>query len=154
MNANTGGTRRDDLAKIHIARKALDLDDEVYRDIIRSVGKAASGSSADLSPTGRARVLTHFAKCGWSPRRRANADGVVVASEHQVRLIGELWAALADVGLVQDRSEAALRRWVESASRRYHAKRVGWAAPEFLPSWVASRVIEHLKRWQARKGGA
>ena len=39
-------TRRKDLAKIHIAKKDLVLDDETYRTIVRTIGKAESGSAA------------------------------------------------------------------------------------------------------------
>ncbi|MBI3545971.1 MAG: regulatory protein GemA [Gammaproteobacteria bacterium] len=149
--------RRNDLAKIHIAKKDLSLDDETYRTIVRSVGGAESGSSADLSPLGRARVLAHFRRVGWNGRhqdkqtkKRITAAGDILASDPQVRMIRSLWIQMADGGAVKNRDEQGLRAWVRSATRRYHNAGVGYSAPEFLPGNVAQKVIEHLKSWARR----
>jgi len=151
-------TRRDDLAKIHIAKKDLALDDETYRLIIRDVGKAESGSSADLSPLGRARVLQHFRSKGWKARRRAveplprrTADnGAVLANSGQIGKIRSFWIQMADAGAVKDRTEQALRRWIRSTTRKYHPQKAGYSAPEFLPARAAQHVIEQLKGWAKR----
>lgn len=150
-------TRRKDLAKIHIAKKDLVLDDETYRTIVREIGKAESGSAAHLSPLGRARVLAHFRRKGWKSRQaenktrpRATPTGDVLASDGQVRIIRSFWIQMADAGAVNERSEQALRAWVKSASRRHHEQHAGWSAPEFLPAWVAQKVIENLKAWSRR----
>lgn len=151
--------RKADLAKIHIAKKDLGLDEDTYRTIVRSIGGAASGSSADLDIAGRARVLHHLRSKGWRPQRirktaaaskRTTATGQAIASHGEVRMIRSLWIQMADAGAVENRSEQGLRAWVQSATRRYHYRRMGWSAPEFLPDWVACRVIEHLKQWGAR----
>jgi len=152
-------TRRADLAKIHIAKKDLDLDDGVYRHIIRTVGGAESCSAADLTALGRARVLRHLMGKGWKPRHaktaeslpmRATGAGDVLASGNQVRMIRSIWIQMSDAGAVRDRTEQGLRAWVRSATRRHHPQRAGYSAPEFLPGWVAMRVIENLKQWARR----
>ena len=149
-------TRRKDLAKIHIAKKDLVLDDETYRTIVRTIGKADSGSAADLSPLGRARVLRHFRLKGWNSRKndrqpkRITPAGEILASDGQVRIIRSYWIQMADAGAVKERSEQGLRAWVRSATRRHHDQLAGWSAPEFLPSWVAQKVIENLKAWARR----
>ncbi|MEW6330186.1 MAG: regulatory protein GemA [Pseudomonadota bacterium] len=149
-------TRRKELAKIHIAKKDLVLDDETYRTIVRTIGKAESGSAADLSPLGRARVLQHFRTKGWQSRKRdrqpkrATPAGDVLASEGQVGKIRSFWIQMAEAGAVKERSEQALRAWVKSASRRHHEQHAGWSAPEFLPDWVAQKLIENLKAWARR----
>lgn len=155
-------TRKNDLAKIHIARKDLGLDEDTYRYVIRTVGKAESGSAADLDEAGRARVLRHFKSKGWKVRtsrmandvrrKRATPDGEVLATDNQVRMIRSLWIQMADAGAVNNRSEQGLRAWVRSVTRRHHPQRAGWSAPEFLPDWVAQKVIEHLKAWAKRCG--
>ena len=152
--------RKADLAKIHIAKKDLHLDDDTYRYIIRTVGKAESGSSADLDVAGRARVLRHFKEKGWKPRSKKNgtnrphrprvAGSVVLATSGQVGKIRSFWIQLSDAGAVRDRSERGLRRWVQSATRRRHETGTGWSAPEYLPKWVAQNLIEQLKQWAAR----
>ncbi len=149
-------TRQVDLAKIHIAKKYLCLPDDDYRQIIRSVGKSATGSSADLSPLGRARVLAHLRKCGWKPSRRAThritPAGAILASEAQINLIKDIWVELGESGVVRDRTEVGLRHWVKSASRRWHGQKVGWSDLRFLPAWVAQKLIENLKQWAKRCG--
>ena len=149
-------TRDKDLAKIHIARKDLCLDEDTYRAIIRDIGKVPSGSSADLTATGRAKVLAHFRSKGWqskpsgSPGHAQKEPGM--ASNAMIRKIRHLWLTLADNGVVKSRDEAALRAWVKSATKHLHPKKVGYAAPEFLPTSAASNVIEQLKKWADRNG--
>lgn len=144
-----------ELAKIHIARKDLHLDEDTYRTIIRDVGGAKSGSSSDLTATGRARILAHFQSKGWKPkrtcRRRPAADKAAgMATDAQIKMIRGIWIRLANAGVVKARDEAGLRAWVRSATRRHHPARAGYHAVEFLPREVARDVIEQLKQWAHR----
>lgn len=146
--------RTNDLAKIHIARKDLCLDENTYRTVIRDIGKGMSGSSADLTATGRARVLAHFKSCGWQSKPRgSNVHSLKepgMASDAMIRKIRHLWLKLADEGVVKSREESALRAWVKAATKHLHPQKVGYAAPEFLPTPAASNVIEQLKKWAHR----
>ena len=64
-------TRRAELAKIHIAKTQLGLDDETYRALLERVtGKNSAGS---LDADQRRRVLAEFEKLGWKPARPAAA---------------------------------------------------------------------------------
>jgi phage gp16-like protein len=56
---------RANLAKIHIAKKELGLDDDTYRDILHVQFKKRS--SADLSDLQCTRLLQHFEALGWTP---------------------------------------------------------------------------------------
>lgn len=51
------------IAKIHIAKKQLGLDDETYREALMAHGNATS--SNELTPLGIAKVLRHFESCGF-----------------------------------------------------------------------------------------
>lgn len=158
MNHSTHDARRGELAKIHIAKKDLALDDDSYRQVIANIGKAKSGSSADLSSLGRARVLQHFISKGWKPRhkasnrasKRSTQSGDVLASDNIVRMIRSIWIQMADAGVITNRDESSLRAWVRSTTRRYHPQHAGYSAPEFLPGWVAQKVVEHIKSWARR----
>ena len=78
--------RKDDLAKIHIAKKDLDMDDDTYRAMIRDIGNVKSGSSADLDQEGRVRVLRYFRSKGWEARIPKGANiGPEPASECKLR---------------------------------------------------------------------
>ena len=56
-------TRRGLLAKIHIAKKDLGLDDEAYRDVLAAHGVE---SSKNLDTKGLEKLLAHFEKLGWA----------------------------------------------------------------------------------------
>ncbi len=155
--------RDTDLAKIHIAKKDLGIDDDTYRLIITTIGGAKSGSAKELTPTGRAKVLQHFVSKGWKPKRATRAgqapgkrpprrvvDHEILASLGQVKMIRSIWIQMANAGVVHDRTEQGLRRWIQAASRAHHPQRAGYSAPEFLPEVVAQKITEHLKAWAKR----
>lgn len=55
------------LAKIHVAKKQLAMDEDTYRAMLLSV--AGVSSAKDLSPIGAAKVLRHFEQSGFKPVR-------------------------------------------------------------------------------------
>lgn len=65
--------RNAQLAKIHIAKKDLGMDDDAYREMLISV--AGVESAGKLSATGMARVLAHLEQCGWRPAGKTNKHG-------------------------------------------------------------------------------
>lgn len=56
------------LAKIHIAKKELGLDDQTYRAIIKQYSENGEESSANLTMLGRARVIRHMVQHGWEDK--------------------------------------------------------------------------------------
>lgn len=142
-----------ELAKIHIGAEQLGLrcpdDDSAYRDMLWSIGRVRS--AADLDASGRQAVLAHLIACGWVDRspssRRPGASRYQKGT--QAALIRWLWTQLADAGLVRDRSDRALRRYIAQ-----HATvadpRPDELAPQHLDKRQAHDVIEQLKRWLAR----
>ena len=65
--------RQRDLAKIHIAKKQLGLDDGTYREMLMQV--AGVESAADLNAIGRSNVLAHMSRAGFSASRRRGYPG-------------------------------------------------------------------------------
>lgn len=65
--------RQRDLAKIHIAKKQLGMDDTTYREMLMQV--AGVDSAADLNATGRRRVLAHLGQARFSARRQKKYPG-------------------------------------------------------------------------------
>lgn len=61
------------LAKIHIAKKELQLTDEVYRDILYL--NFAAGSSQELTEVAAARMLDIMKAKGWKPKKSTSAPG-------------------------------------------------------------------------------
>ncbi len=120
------------LAKIHIARKDLALDEEAYRGLLRRVAGVAS--SRDLSDRQADAVITELKRLGWKPKASTRAP----AQRADLRKLYALWGAMHAGPL--DREE--LRRWV--------ATRFKVSAPEFLKPEQAREAIEQLKAWQKR----
>lgn len=92
-----------ELAKIHIAKKALGMDDDAYREMLKNIGGASS--SKDLSPLGRAKVLDHLTRLAGGktyPGRPHTTD--------QRALIKKIEALLADGGKSWDYGLALCRR--------------------------------------------
>ena len=144
--------RNTELAKIHIAAEQLGLrrpgDDSAYRDMLWAIGRVRSAK--DLDAGGREAVLKHLRACGWK-------DQVRGGSRYQrgtpAALIRFLWTQLANAGLVRDRSDRAMRRYI--------AQHAGMFNPDFRPEEIAPQhltgdqqnlVIEQLKRWLRRHG--
>ncbi|GAB6191131.1 regulatory protein GemA [Desulfocastanea catecholica] len=61
------------LAKIHIAKKELDISDEIYRDILHV--NFAVESSSKLNETQAAKLLDIFAGKGWKSKSKSPATG-------------------------------------------------------------------------------
>lgn len=132
--------KRRDLAKIHIARKELGMAEDAYRLMLESV--AGVTSSAKLSAHGRAKVLHRLRQLGWKPKTSACPRRRVTAQEPQDKKIRALWLDLAEMGVVRDRSEQALGRYVR--------RQTGVEALDWLDGRQAEKVIEALKAWRKR----
>ncbi|HXH02648.1 MAG TPA: regulatory protein GemA [Candidatus Competibacteraceae bacterium] len=130
--------RRADLAKIHLAKKQLHLDNGTYRALLRRV--AGVDSAAALDSSGRARVLRELRRLGWRPRLPPRPGGA--PDTPQARLIRALWLRLYRAGAVRDPGERALGRFV--------ARMTGNADSATLDTQQANVVIEALKAWLQR----
>lgn len=79
MNAtnHTDDQRKRDLARIHVAKKKLGLDDDTYRDMLWTIGRVRS--AAHLDSAGRRQVIVHLKSRGFKPStskaRRKNYPG-------------------------------------------------------------------------------
>lgn len=129
--------RNASLAKIHIARKDLGLDEDSYRAILLRV--AGADSAAKLGAAGHAAVLAEFQRLGWkaSPKefngKRSGKPGV--------RLIFGLWTELGNLGLVTP-TRPALFAFVK--------RQTGVDNPDWLTPVDVNKVIEGLKAMRRR----
>lgn len=120
-----------DLAKIHIAKKDLGLDEATYRGLLWD--RYHRKSAAELSDIQTADLIGHFREKGWRP-----------CSVRQRGLIFVLWHQLETTGAVRHPGEPALLAFVEHATGKNDLRR--------LTVFEASRVIEMLKKWRERTG--
>lgn len=137
--------RREELAKIHIGKKELNLPDDIYRDIIREAGQGKTESSGDLDWRGRRAVLERFAELGWKvkPGKKAAArPSRRLADDPQSKMLRGMWIELHKAGKVTDPSEAALCKF---------AKRMtGKDALEWLSNRDVTVVKKALEEWGER----
>jgi phage gp16-like protein len=133
--------RRDkDLAMIHIARKDLALDEATYRLVIRTAGRAPSGSSGDLSALGRSKVLAHFRACGWKPKPATTRRPA--RSEQDAKILA-LWGELERMGVLRVPGDKGLDAFIK--------RQTGIETREFLRPRHKAAIIEALKKWVARE---
>lgn len=133
--------RRALLAKLHIAKKDLALEEESYRALLRRITGKDSGAAcleAELEA-----VLAEFKRLGF-------ADKKAGARSHKayVRMIYGVWADLRPY--LRDPSKAALRSFVARQTRSEERPN-GVSDPEFLTPVDGNRVLEGLKAMLARE---
>jgi len=122
---------RSDLARIHIAKQELGLDDASYRSLLQD--RYHLDSAADLTPRQAADLIALFRDKGWRP-----------VSSGQLGLIHVLWRKLESAGVVHQGDDEALAAYIAHYTNRDD--------PRQLTVHEASRVIEMLKKWLQREG--
>jgi len=127
-------TRRTDLAKIHIAKKQLGMDEDTYREMLRSV--AGVDSAGKLTAAGRRKVLDHLAAAGFAGKKkdypgRPKMRGLGDAAG----LMRRIEACLAEAG----------RPWAYvhgMAKHMFGVDRVQWCDADELRKIVAALMID------------
>jgi len=142
--------RRAAMAKIHVAKKVLGLDDDIYRAMLRRITRRDSCSKMTLAQLDD--VVAEMKRLGWQeepPRertrkRRESAPG-------HVRKIYALWNALVAAGGIEGLSNVSSNDASKHALRGFVVRQTGISAPEFLTGQQAVAVIEALKQRTRRE---
>lgn len=134
-------SRRSLLAKVHIAAKALGLEDDAYRDMLE--GLTGQRSAGKLTDKQLVLVITALRHKGWKDEdpRPARKKPTPRATPGTAPLLSKIGALLADAG----------RPWtyaVGLAARMYKVERLEWAKPEQLRGIVAALVKDAKRRAQ------
>ena len=135
--------RRAALAKVHIAKARLRLDDQTYRSVIARIcgGKTSAG---DLDEAELGRLLDEL-KNAFNFREGVSFTKKLSDfpdSEPQARLIRALWSDLVALKIIRDGSEKALRRFAERTTKV--------ASLKWLTATDANKIIEALKAMKKR----
>jgi len=127
--------RNAQLARIHIAKTQLGLDDETYRAMLFSVARVTSAK--DLDDAGRRAVLDHLRARGFQDRgargraRPHNAQGSP--------LLQKIGALLTDAGRGWEYADAL-------AQRMFHVDRVAFCDYDQQRKLVAALSIDQRRR--------
>ncbi|MEY9717880.1 hypothetical protein ABIA22_000370 [Sinorhizobium fredii] len=133
------------IAAIHVAKKQLGLDDDTYRAKLTNItGKA---SAKDMTEEERQKVLTVFRNEGFRPAESARRpDGRQKLTGRFAAKLQALWIAGYNLGIVENRDDAALIAFVKRQTGIDHVRFLKF--PE-----DARKAVEALKAWIAREGG-
>jgi len=136
-------TARPILARVAIARKELGLDEETYRAILERL--TGHRSAKDCTDGDLGRVLDEFKAKGWTPKPfQAKARAARPADHPAAKKARALWISLHQLGVVRDRSDAALESF---ARRQLKVEALQWADKQRI-----YKLIEALKAMAERAG--
>lgn len=133
----TTSHRNASLAKIHIAKAQLGLDEETYRGMLWTMARVHS--SKDLTTDGRQRVLEHLRARGFKdarPRKRFPGRPHNTDSNAQLKKVEALLASAGRVWAYAD----------GMAARMFQVDRVAFCDPQQLQKLIAALVIDAKRR--------
>ena len=126
------------VAKVHVAKKELGLDEETYRALLKDV--TGQESTKELTMPQLESVIERLIKQGFKPKK-TKADRAF-AQDAPSKKIRALWLELNKAGLVKDPNESALCAFVK---RQTGVEALQWLTPD-----QSRNVIEALKKWLGR----
>ena len=127
---------------IHVAKRDLKMDDDVYRAILLKIGKTESSSNMTIPEL--ERTLEHMKRCGFKVRSKGNSgtSSRPLAIDAESRKIRALWLFLHELGIVKNPSEKALAAYVKRMTK---VDDLHW-----LNGDQTLIMIETLKKWAMR----
>jgi len=136
-------TRQTNLAKIHIAKKQLNMSDDAYRALLSSVANVDSAAQLDFH--GQHAVLERLKALGFKAKRNPLKTGPTAKSKaSQADKIRAIWLEMANENIIRDASESALMTYIKRMTKGK------FEAPQFCDAKTAQQLIETLKKWQYR----
>ncbi|WP_051298669.1 gp16 family protein [Marinobacterium litorale] len=147
--------RKAALAQIHIAKKQLGLDDDIYREMLENITGKRSCSGMAIGEL--YQVIKHLENVGFKrnrggqPKSRRQQYYSPKSKGQIIDVMRAIWIEMHQAGIVRDGSELALTHWAKRAS----SKRNGGVGVDSL-DWLerdtklASQVLEDLKQWNKR----
>lgn len=127
---------------IHVGKKQLGLDDDLYREVLEScTGKT---SSKEMTLGQLESVLDRMKQLGFQVESKDKSGVKNLADDAQSKLIRYLWLQLHEAGQVRNSDEKALAKFIEN--------KVGVSALQFLSTKNADMIITHLRQWCKRCG--
>ncbi|MVA24520.1 regulatory protein GemA [Agrobacterium vitis] len=131
------------IAAIHVAKKQLGLDDDTYRAKLTNITGKASVKAMDEDE--RQKVLTVFRNEGFAPASAAKGKRKPLEGKFAKKMQA-LWIAGYNLGIVENRDDAALLAFVTRQTGLDHVRFLHHADD-------ARAAIEGLKKWLAREAG-
>lgn len=130
--------RKIELAKIHIGKKLLKMDDDAYKAMLWTIANVHT--SSDLDSWGRKKVIQHMKACGavFKQKKRSTA-----ANDKQ-GLIEKIKAMLADANRADAYADGM-------AKKMFHVDRYEWLQGDQLRRLVAALVYDAKRHGRRTK---
>lgn len=146
MNVQPKGDPRQRLYKLlQVARRELRLTEDQYRTVLYANGAKLVNdrwSATTMSLAQLEAALGQMKRLGFRPKA-ARVKRLSDWRQPRIAKLRALWIALAEAGVVRDRSEKALVRF---CARHTGVAKLQWAGSQGL-----NRAIEALKDWARRE---
>jgi len=135
---NPARLRQRDLARIHLFKKQLGLDDETYREMLLNLtGKSSAG---EMNRYERWKILQEMSRLGARAFQANGHPGRPQApAPEKARLLSKIEAQLTEA----DRSWAYVNAM---AKRMFGVDLVQWCEPEQLVKIVAALNYDHQRK--------
>lgn len=147
--------RQRDLARIHLAKKELGLEDEAYRALLQA--ETGCSSAAGLDARGRWKVLMAFSRLGWKGGVAAGGTDVGKAARKAGRPAPQAGGKDALLKKVEALLTDAGRGWPYAngmAKHMFKVDLVQWCSEDQLRRLVAALVYDQKRRRKAAAASA
>lgn len=141
--------RQSELAKVHLAKKLLGLDDDTYRAMIERITDGRTDSAGEMTAAERHTFLDELTRKGFrpAPPRDRQDDWITISPNHpgaqHLKKLLALAYELERIGAVRANSTG---RWLQKFVRKLtRCDRLQWLTPE-----DANKVIEALEGWRKK----
>src|SRR5712664_1267641 len=143
--------RRRELAQIHIAKKDLDIDDDTYRLMLRTIARV--DSAADLNAEGRRQVIAHLKARGCKPRPGAKVQNSASSAWDWVNNAAPDRRDMLRKIAVMLKAAEREKTYADGIARNmFRIERVEFCAPDQLRRIVAA--LEYDRRRRVEKAAA
>lgn len=110
------------IAKVHIAKKVLNMVDDDYRAVLFDI--AGVSSAADASDRDLAKILAHFESKGFRATAKAGAPRKAKPADNPTaKKARAMWLSLYALNAINDPSETALEAF---AARQLGVEKMQW----------------------------
>ena len=138
--------RNKQIAAINIGKKALGMDDDVYRQMLNNV--TGKSSLKMLNDSQLSQVLEHMKKTlGFKPqakKQKAKPRPRALA----VNKIRAIWITMYKQGFIENGSDDALDAYARRMTKTSNIE--GVASINWVDNKQASQILESIKRWHYR----
>ena len=128
--------RNVNLAKIHIAKAQLGMDDDAYRALLGRV--AGVRSAKDLEPRQVTQVLAEFERLGWKPESKQQGRATPKVPQNRKVVLKKVEALLASASRPWSYADAM-------AKRMFQRERVEWLDDDQLYRLMQALIIDRSR---------